>query len=840
MKSGKIILNFVLHFIFLVICVPLMGFSLTTNTISSNSFLKDPDTIVSSGNVFKLGFFTPENTTNRYLGIFYTFSEKTVVWVANRDKPLKEDSSNIVTISKDGNLVLIDGRNQTIWSVNAKTSHENTILQIQDNGNLILQDNATGSIIWESFSYPTDTFLPTVKVFDNLTTGEKTLASSWKNGSDPAVGSFMTGLEALNIPQFFIWKNHRPYWRSGPWNNQIFIGVQDAYDVYLDYFSVLNNHAGIIYLTGPNQGKFFMKFSLNSSGSLVQTVWNNEKKDWDIIWSSPENECDVYGTCGPFGICNAQNSPICSCLRGFEPVNKEEWERRNWTSGCSRRKQLECDQSNNTGGSRGNGDGFLKLKLMKVPDFAEQFPSGQEDECRSRCLRNCSCIAYAYDRNIGCMFWSKSLIDVQRFASVGYDLYVRLSASELGNNKVKELFIIIAAVAVIFCISILIFIVWCQMIKRKGGKTKNEKIFEAGQIFSLDSTAIAIKDESQQVNIEELPLFTFEMLANVTYQFHDNNLLGKGGFGPVYKGKLTNGKEIAIKRLSVASGQGMEEFMNEVILISKLQHRNLVRLHGCCVEKEEKMLIYEYMPNKSLDICLFDPTHPSRNILNWTKRFGIIEGIGRGLLYLHKDSRLRIIHRDLKPSNVLLDEDWNPKISDFGMARIFGGNQDHANTARVMGTYGYMAPEYAMEGRFSEKSDVYSFGVLMLEIVKGKKNSHYYNHEWSLGLLGCAWKLWSENNVLAFTDENIADSNLEEEIVRCIQIALLCVQEFPKDRPVIQTVLSMLNHEILDLPTPKQPIFAEKWNGLHGGSSQPISQVGFSINGVTLSVLNGR
>ncbi|PIM98255.1 Non-specific serine/threonine protein kinase [Handroanthus impetiginosus] len=219
------------------------------------------------------------------------------------------------------------------------------------------------------------------------------------------------------------------------------------------------------------------------------------------------------------------------------------------------------------------------------------------------------------------------------------------------------------------------------------------------------------------------------MLANATYQFHDNNLIGKGGFGPVYKGKLTNGKEIAIKRLSASSGQGMEEFMNEVILISKLQHKNLVRLHGCCVEKEEKMLIYEYMPNKSLDVCLFDPTQPFRNILDWTKRFGIIKGIGRGLLYLHKDSRLKIIHRDLKPSNILLDEDWNPKISDFGMASIFGGNHDHANTARVMGTYGYMAPEYAMEGRFSEKSDVYSFGVLILEIVKGKKNAHYYNHE---------------------------------------------------------------------------------------------------------------
>ncbi|PIN01226.1 Serine/threonine protein kinase [Handroanthus impetiginosus] len=824
MMNGKIIPLFVLHFILFVICVPLMGFSIATDTISSNLFLKDPDTIVSSGNVFKLGFFTPENTTNRYL--------------ANRDKPLK-DSSNTVTISKNGNLVLIDGRNQTVWSTNAKTSHVNTILRIQDNGNLILLDNATGIIIWESFSHPTNTFLPTSKVFDNLNTGEKTLASSWKNGSDPVVGSFTSGLQALNIPQLFIWKNRLPYWRSGQWNGQIFIGIKDAYHSNIHYILV-DNHAGIIYITDYNPTSVLMKFTLNSSGSIMQTLWNDQKKDWDIVWSIPQNECDVYGTCGPFGSCNAQDSPICSCLRGFEPVNKEEWEKGNWTGGCRRRKKLECDQSNNTSGARGNGDGFLKLKFMKVPDFAEQFPSRQENECRSRCLRNCSCIAYAYDPNIGCMFWSENLIDVQRFAGVGYDLYIRLSTSELDNNKVKRLFIIIAVVMAIFCISILIFIVRCWMVKRKGGKTKGKNTFEPRKTISLDSTTIVLKDESQEVNIEELSLFTFEMLANATYQFHDNNLLGEGGFGLVYKGKLTNGKEIAIKRLSAASGQGTEEFMNELILISKLQHKNLVRLHGCCVEKEEKMIIYEYMQNKSLDVCLFDPTHPSRNILDWMKRFGIIEGIGRGLLYLHKDSRLRIIHRDLKPSNILLDEDWNPKISDFGMARIFGGNHDHANTTRVVGTYGYMAPEYAMEGIFSEKSDVYSFGVLMLEIVKGKKNTHYYNHEWSLSLLGCAWKLWSEDNGLAFADENIVNPNLEKEIVRCIQIALLCVQEFPKDRPTIQTILSMLNCEIVALPVPEQPVFAEKWNGLHGSSSQPISQVGFSVNEVTLSVLNGR
>ncbi|KAL8467889.1 hypothetical protein ACS0TY_031219 [Phlomoides rotata] len=556
-----------------------------------------------------------------------------------------------------------------------------------------------------------------------------------------------------------------------------------------------------------------MKWCLNSSGNTVQTVWSEQRRSWIEAWWAPENECDIYGKCGPFGSCNIQGTPICSCMRGFEPVDEDEWGRGNWSGGCRRKNQLQC-----------NTDGFLRMPSMKLPDFAEQFPSRHGDACRSRCSTDCSCVAYAYESYIGCMFWRDSLIDVQDFNGVGYDLYIRLSASDLDKAKDRKLYIVIPVVGFV---SVFIFIAWCLIVKRKGGKN----IVNPRQIFSSDpADAIQLQDESERFKIEQLPSFTFEALANATDQFHENNLLGRGGFGPVYKGILTNGKEIAVKRLSEASGQGVGEFMNEVIVISKLQHRNLVRLMGCCVEKDEKMLIYEYMPNKSVDICLFDTRLPSQNVLNWTKRISIIEGIGRGIIYLHEDSRLTIIHRDLKPSNVLLDEDWNPKISDFGMARIFGGNEDHGNTARVVGTYGYMAPEYATEGRFSEKSDVYSFGVLMLEIVKGKKNMHYYNHDWSLGLLGCAWKFWSENNGFAFVDERIANSSFKIEMERCIHIALLCVQEFPKDRPTIRTVLSMLSREILDLPAPEQPVFA---NGL-------THQAGYSTNELTLTVLHAR
>ncbi|KAI3753821.1 hypothetical protein L2E82_25885 [Cichorium intybus] len=239
----------------------------------------------------------------------------------------------------------------------------------------------------------------------------------------------------------------------------------------------------------------------------------------------------------------------------------------------------------------------------------------------------------------------------------------------------------------------------------------------------------------------ELPLFSFSTIATATDSFSPNNIIGEGGFGAVYKGML-EGLEIAVKRLSKTSSQGLDEFKNEVICISKLQHRNLVKLLGCSIQEDEKLLIYEYMSNGSLDSCIFDKARSM--LLDWTARLNIINGIARGLLYLHQDSRLRIIHRDLKASNVLLDPDMNPKISDFGIARSFGGNETQANTERVVGTYGYMSPEYALDGVFSIKSDVFSFGVLVLEIVSGKRNRGFIHAEHGNNLIGHAWRMHNE------------------------------------------------------------------------------------------------
>ncbi|XP_054778327.1 G-type lectin S-receptor-like serine/threonine-protein kinase At1g11300, partial [Prosopis cineraria] len=754
--------------------------------------------------------------------------------VANRNNPVR-DSSGVFTISEDGNLVVLNDQNLTLWSSNVSNiPPDSSMAQLLDTGNLVLNDNTTGKTLWESFQHPSDSFIPKMKLGTNPGTGEKpTLLTSWKSPSDPSIGSFSASLEHLDAPEAVIYNGSKPYWRSGPWNGGEFLGVNATYDrskAYassnLDGFSLNEDNGTYCISFDLARTSHFGVFKLSSIGEWVITGWINEKEV--RRWRIQHNECDVYGQCGEFGYCNPESTPICSCLYGFEPKNPDEWNKQNWKNGCTRKEPLQCDKRIKSGSE----DGFKKLESVKPPDFVEQLQVPDEENCRRKCLQNCSCLAYAYDLAIACMLWNGKLIDIRTFAPKGVDLYIRLANSELdkiGDKRRDKWKVIVIAISLTIGVTVFAacsHFLW-KIVARSKGKTNQNGL----------SKSIMIRDSGQE-KLEELPLFEFEKLAIATNNFHGCNMIGQGGFGLVYKGELQDSQAIAIKRLSRGSRQGLEEFMNEVKVISKLQHCNLVRLIGCCIEQDEKMLVYEYMPNKSLDAMLFD----SRKVvvLDWRKRYSIIEGITRGLLYLHRDSRLKIIHRDLKASNILLDEELNPKISDFGLVKIFKGNEnDQGNTRRVVGTYGYISPEYAMQGLFSEKSDVFSFGVLLLEIVSGKKNTSFYHQEMSLTLLGFAWKLWKEDNIKSLIDSKIYDPSFHMQILRCIHIGLLCVQELAKDRPSMAIVYSMLNSEIVNLPSPTQPAFTKRQCTVNLESSQQSDHV-YSNNTVTLTKIQGR
>ncbi|CAH9093560.1 unnamed protein product [Cuscuta epithymum] len=328
-----------------------------------------------------------------------------------------------------------------------------------------------------------------------------------------------------------------------------------------------------------------------------------------------------------------------------------------------------------------------------------------------------------------------------------------------------------------------------------------------------DVTGIS-SDESLQYN--------FVTIQAITNGFAPESKIGEGGYGSVYKGKLPGGPDVAVKRLSRTSGQGAQEFKNEVEVVAQLQHRNLVRLLGYCSEGEEKILIYEFVPNKSLDYFLFDDE--KRRLLDWSRRYKIIEGIARGLVYLHEDSRLRIIHRDLKAGNVLLDENMNSKIADFGMAKIFGVDQTQGNTNRVVGTYGYMSPEYAMHGQFSVKSDVYSFGVLVLEIITGKKSSNFTETSEAHDLLSYAWKYWRDGRPLEILDPILGDTYSRNEVIQCIHLGLLCVQEDIDERPTMANIVLMLSSYSVSRPVPCHPAF------FYSGRSEMMQKGGFMLS----------
>ncbi|XP_074266850.1 G-type lectin S-receptor-like serine/threonine-protein kinase At1g11300 [Silene latifolia] len=652
--------------------------------------LEDSETLFSPNAKYRLGFFSPPDNTNRYLGIsFNAVSPTYYFWIANRNNPVK-DSSGVLRISEGGILEIVNGRNNTLWSFNSSSQALNATRKIQllDSGNLQLIELDKGGnsrVIWQSFEYPTDALLPSMSISISIQNTTATKLQAWKSPSDPSEGRFTLALDSATNTQVIVWDGDQRHYRTGPWNGNLFLGLiyPDSTNDYADTFiqkNVAQDEVIFLYI-GVNQLSF-PHYYFSYDGTVSEIYWDLGKKSWQTLYKVPDDLCDYYGKCGDFGICDPVKSPICQCLKGFVPKNSREWKAGNWSSGCVRRTTLQC-------GKQGGGkpDGFQVLNTVKLPDLEVWLQGINLINCRTMCLNNCSCLAYAYDQGAGCMYWTNTLIDIQQFPSSGITLNLRLAHSELGNKG--RLKAVIAATVTVGTGSIIALIVLRMWFNRWKAK-------QASKRSILDH--LKHGDHKNQTKLEELPLIDFKDLAVATDNFNDNQMLGQGGFGQVYKGLLGDGREIAVKRLSAASLQGVQEFTNEVIVISRLQHKNLVSLIGFCVEGDEKLLVYEYMPNKSLSAFLFDST--MRELLDWPTRFNIIEGICRGLIYLHRDSRLRIIHRDLKASNILLDEQLNPKIADFGMARIFGHGQDKDETRRVVGTYGYMAPEYAMDGHF--------------------------------------------------------------------------------------------------------------------------------------------
>ncbi|AQK40953.1 Putative leucine-rich repeat receptor-like protein kinase family protein [Zea mays] len=342
----------------------------------------------------------------------------------------------------------------------------------------------------------------------------------------------------------------------------------------------------------------------------------------------------------------------------------------------------------------------------------------------------------------------------------------------------------------------------------------------AGIFMLVQKRRRAAQQQEELYNMVGRPnIFSNAELKLATDNFSSQNILGEGGYGPVYKGKLPDERVIAVKQLSQTSHQGKSQFVTEVATISAVQHRNLVKLYGCCIDSSTPLLVYEYHENGSLDRALFGD---SGTILDWPTRFEIILGIARGLTYLHEESSVRIVHRDIKASNVLLDTDLTPKISDFGLAKLFDEKKTHVST-KIAGTFGYLAPEYAMRGHLTEKADVFAFGVLAMETVAGRPNTDNSLEEHRIYLFEWAWELYERDQALGILDARIEESDGEEAVIRVINVALLCTQGSPHQRPPMSRVVKMLTGDIEVPEVVTKPSYITEWQRRGGNSSYVTS-----------------
>ncbi|XP_025015077.2 G-type lectin S-receptor-like serine/threonine-protein kinase RKS1 isoform X1 [Ricinus communis] len=773
-------------------------FSTSFDTITLNQPIKDGNLLLSEEKTFTLGFFTPGNSRYRYLGIwYYKIPKQTIVWVANRNSPIN-GSSGILSVNRDGNLKLYSNHDQQVpvWSTNVSVEVSSTcVAQLLDSGNLVLMEDASKRVLWQSFDYPTDTMLSGMKLGLDRKTGLRRFLTSWRSADDPGIGEYSLELNPTGSPQVFLYKGRKTIWRTIPWRTETYADVRN--------YTLVDNQDEISISHFIIDDSVILIIVLDYLGIHRHLTWYESEGKWNEIWLAPKYQCGTYGHCGSYSKCNpalVDRVFECDCLPGFEPKNTRVWNiLRDGSGGCVRKRLKSYKRCT-------HGEGFLKVEHVKVPDTSvATWVNMSIKDCEQECRRDCSCNAYAnidiVGKGIGCLMWFGDLIDTVDNLDATSDLYVRVDAVELAASKKSSRFLGKRSMILIFVLSIasawFVIILLAYILKRKREKVRDKWKRRFKEINGL--TANKVGDSRSH-----LAIFSHRTILAATNNFSAANKLGQGGFGSVYKGQLANGQEIAVKRLEKNSRQGIEEFKNEVMLIAKLQHKNLVKLLGCCIEEEEPMLIYEYLSNKSLDLLLFDEMR--RSILNWKNRFDIIIGIARGILYLHQDSRLRIIHRDLKTSNILLDEEMNPKISDFGIARIFEGKQIQEKTKKIIGTFGYMSPEYIIRGKFSIKSDVYSYGVILLEVIAGKKNNNFCPEDSSSSLIEYAWEMWIEDRALEIIDSSLKESYDSHEALRCIQIGLLCVQANEMDRPTMSNVLLMLSSEI-SLPSPKQSAF---------------------------------
>ncbi|EEF36162.1 serine-threonine protein kinase, plant-type, putative [Ricinus communis] len=750
---------------------------------------ENPDRVlISPSGIFSAGFY-PVGDNAYSFAIWFNepscFNSCTVVWMANRDTPVNGRGSKL-SLHKTSNLVLTDaGVSVTIWETNT-FSVSSSSLYLYDTGNLALITIKERVILWQSFDLPTDTLLPL-----QLFTRDSLLVSS-RSSTNYSSGFYKLSFDVSNILRLVYdgfdvsssfwpdpWLLDREAGRSS--YNSSRIAMLDSFAV--DYGNLLQR-----------------RLTLDFDGNLRLYSRANESSTWEISWQIISQPCKIHGVCGPNSICsyNPGFGRKCSCLPGYKMKNLADW-----TLGCETEDKVSCDMNEAT---------FLQFSHVEMYgyDFG-YFLNYTLDMCEDVCLRRCDCrgfiLKYVFQNhpeNVPYCFPKTQMLNGYDSPSFRGDLYLKVpKTSHSDNSSIKQLSLDCPDGAV-------------KQLERRydksDGSLLQKFLFAFASIIGIIEILATIfvrfllirsKEKSDQDYIlagTGFKRFSYSELKKATRDFSEE--IGRGAAGTVYKGVLDGQRVAAIKRLNDAS-QGETEFLAEVSTVGKINHMNLIEMYGYCAEGKHRLLVYEYMEHGSLAENL------SSKELDWRKRLEIAVGTAKGLAYLHEECLEWVLHCDVKPENILLDDDYRPKVSDFGLSRLLSRADPRNSFSRIRGTRGYIAPEWIFNMPITSKVDVYSYGMVALEMVTGKSPSlmggqdsetgeelkHKRLVEWvNEKRNGASTKSW----VKEIVDPIMGADYDAEKMENLIGVALKCVAEGKDSRPTMSQVVKMILQDEYD------------------------------------------
>ncbi|KAL5570039.1 hypothetical protein UlMin_026614 [Ulmus minor] len=758
-----------------------------SNTLKEGSSLsvdKPEDQVLTSANrIFTAGFF-PVGVNSFCFAIWFTndAGNRTIVWMANRDQPVNGKFSKL-TLQKTRNLVLTDAGRKEVWSTHT-SSRSVTKLELLNSGNLILK-NLENMSLWESFDSPTDTLLPHQK----LTKNTKLLSS--RSGTNFSSGFYKLFFDTNNILSL-VFDNielSSVYWPS-PWLMPWEAGRSTYNNTNIAMLDSLGNFSSTDKFTFTpddyGSAKIWRRLKVDSDGNLRLYSRRVGEEEWKVSWQAFTDPCKIHGICGANSLCSydPKFGRKCSCIPGHKMRNQADW-----SYGCEPEFKLSCKK---------NQSRFIKLLNTEFYGYDYGvFRNHTLRDCEDLCFQLCDCVGFQY-----------SFLQLESRGKVGFNCYPKImlvngmhTPSFFGDLYVRT--------PKIYPYSIREFSLNCSsqvaMVDSKYTKRKSNAlvkfilvfVFGLG-VFELICALFVVlflmktrKDSG--VNVGDYVLagtgfrrFSFAELKKATKGFTEE--IGRGAAGVVYKGVLSNGRVAAIKRLREAN-QGEAEFLAEVNMIGRLNHKNLIEMWGYCAEGKHRLLVYEYLEHGSLKQGL------SSNLLDWKKRFEIAIGTARGLAYLHEECLEWVLHCDVKPQNILLGSDYLPKVADFGLSKLLKrGELKTSSFSKIRGTRGYMAPEWVTNRRITSKVDVYSYGIVVLEMLTGRSPTEETEPRGEL----VSWVRETINGSgrrMESCIEEIVDCSMEDDAEKMemfLDIALKCVEEDMDARPTMRQVVEML------------------------------------------------